>query len=105
MYEIAEPQQLDKTDCVDQLLLVQSKGRTVLGSVSQGWHHGCGLSMLRMLGGNCDPFQKRVRELGAARAGFGERISSTSLNSLDETLIAAAYKQILEAICLIKIFQ
>lgn len=58
-----------------------------------------------MLGGNHDPFQKRVRELGEARAGFEERIFPTSLNSLDETLIAAAYKQILEAICLIKSFQ
>lgn len=36
MYEIAEQHQLGKTDCVDQLLLVQSKGRTVLGSVSCG---------------------------------------------------------------------
>lgn len=49
--------------------------------------------------------KKRVKELGAARAGFGERISPTSLNSLDETPIAAAHKQILEAICLIKSFQ
>lgn len=36
MYESAEPQQLGKTGCVDQLLLVQPKGRTLLGSVSFG---------------------------------------------------------------------
>lgn len=58
--------------------------------------------MLHMVRGNHDPFQTRVRELGAEKAGFGERISPRNLKNLDETLVAATYKQILEAIYLIK---
>ena len=51
--------------------------------------------MLHMLSINHVLFEKRVRELEGARVGiWGEDFFHKSLNRVDETLIAGAYKQL-----------